>query len=170
MLTDLIVRTVVREGAAESGMSGSSERVDVGRRNDGGRRPQLRGAIGGIVDVVGDGQAAVAMNERLEIFGDAQASRASPGAAIVTCSLIHLYTLPLESMHSNSIDIVLKVHGRTEQRFRVFIRDKAPWRPSISSSRIPAFQHLIVQFAALLLSYTGLPFSKSCTSAWPSRR
>ena len=51
VLTDLMVRMVVCEGFA-SGMRGRSDRVDDGRRSAGGRRPQLRGALGGIVLIV----------------------------------------------------------------------------------------------------------------------
>lgn len=56
VLTDLMVRTVVCEGfgivAAESGIRGTKERVDDRESNEGGKQPQLRGALGGIVAVV----------------------------------------------------------------------------------------------------------------------
>lgn len=51
VLVDFIVRMVVCEGFG-SGTRGRRERVDEGRRNGGGRSPQLRGALGGIVLVV----------------------------------------------------------------------------------------------------------------------
>ena len=53
VLTDLMVRMVTCEGfesgAAAWGIRGSNDRVDDGRRKGGGRRPQLRGALGGIL-------------------------------------------------------------------------------------------------------------------------
>ena len=57
VLTDLMVRMVVCEGfesgAAAFGIKESSDRVDDGRRKGSGRRPQLRGALGGIVLAAG---------------------------------------------------------------------------------------------------------------------
>lgn len=58
VFVDLIVRTEVYaiagrdDRVAFCGMRGMRERVDDGRRKAGGRRPQLRGVLGGIVDVV----------------------------------------------------------------------------------------------------------------------
>jgi hypothetical protein len=68
VLTDLMVRTIVCEGAAQSGIEGSNERVDDGRKNDGGRMPQLRGALGGIVVIMMGLMGTVAMF-RVMIFG-----------------------------------------------------------------------------------------------------
>jgi hypothetical protein len=49
--------------------SGRSERVDDGRRNAGGSRPQLRGAMGGIMRVVAWRCCLVVRVVLLEIFG-----------------------------------------------------------------------------------------------------
>jgi hypothetical protein len=51
VLVDLIVRMVVCEGLG-GGRRGRRALVDEGRRKGGGRSPQLRGALGGIVLVV----------------------------------------------------------------------------------------------------------------------
>ena len=58
VLVDLMVRTEVyatvgrNDCVAFCCIRGRSERVDDGRRNAGGKRPQLRGVFGGMLDVV----------------------------------------------------------------------------------------------------------------------
>lgn len=55
VFVDFMVRMVVCEGFGrweESGISGIRERVDEGRRKDGGKRPQLRGALSGILKIL----------------------------------------------------------------------------------------------------------------------
>lgn len=56
VFVDLIVRMETCEGFGRgaTGIKGIKERVDDGRRNEGGKRPQLRVALGGIV-LVGTG-------------------------------------------------------------------------------------------------------------------
>jgi hypothetical protein len=49
VFVDLIVRMHVYEVAATEGCAGIRERIDEGSRNAGGNKPQLRGALGGIV-------------------------------------------------------------------------------------------------------------------------
>lgn len=53
VFVDLMVRTVVCDGLGEAVDNMSiEERVDEGNKKDWGERPQLRGALGGIVMIV----------------------------------------------------------------------------------------------------------------------
>jgi hypothetical protein len=70
VFVDLIPRMHMCEGAVMAlGCVGNKVRIDDGRRNTGGSRPQLRGAFGGIVWCCGVDAWFRDVEDVLEIFG-----------------------------------------------------------------------------------------------------